>query len=459
MQSLDIVFAYPGDGNLEALLQIVKSHIHFPIFPNLRTLSISVLQCPADLEILDCLVSPSISSLYITFHPEDDDNNEDEDEDEGEELEDLIPMSTSGAQLLRFARQLHLRHFLCHASAPLVDEALSLSREISVVIDTQPQLEVLELANFEGLLAGPLTTSATLKNLTSAAFITPAGTLTSHQPSELLTEQHSFPNLHGLLAYVTTEEVPFLLSAITSPHLSGLDIAVARSQDPQAPAELSPILDEVQRFENLTSICLHFLGVLVPWRTLEPLLACTRVKIVELDGDGLSTTIGDEKIQLMAQAWPHLRELYIRDFKRYPRRMAVHDPPAVSLQALVSLTRHCPLLKTLSIAINASTIPVDVPVGYAMRRVGFPCSVVDANEVAVAEFIVGIWPYLQHDRSAYSRDPYVGSEGPISRAMGDRWEMIWKFVGQLQRNERIGERRGFMQEWAARVSQRKCILQ
>ncbi|KAJ7174930.1 hypothetical protein C8R46DRAFT_1082069 [Mycena filopes] len=126
----------------------------------------------------------------------------------------------------------------------------------------------------------------------------------------------------------------------------------------------------------------------------------TVVQLIPASGIDLS----DDDILSLAQAWPHLRTLFL------PTRLPYTPAKALTLRSLLNLAEHCHELKALQMVVDASTIPPVEPNRNKPRVM--QCALeywqVGASAISlplqVARFLSAMFPALTSvntDRGAY----------------------------------------------------------
>ncbi|KAH7929962.1 hypothetical protein BV22DRAFT_93909 [Leucogyrophana mollusca] len=153
---------------------------------------------------------------------------------------------------------------------------------------------------------------------------------------------------------------------------------------------------------------------------------------------GCTFSLDDDDLECMALAWPQLEVLDLRTVRGWG------EHPRVTLEGLPRLLRHCPSLKTLGLAIDASTIgagrsrPGRGVCNTSITKLELAYSPIE-NWVYVATFLSDILPSV---KSLEAWDDHVYDVWGDCITYARRWARVEKMLGAFA-NVRRQERRWF----------------
>lgn len=402
-----------------------------PLFPGLRSLRITAAASELTPKVMASLVSPSIHHLTMKF--------------DGMQA----PLESSSViEAITMTRSLQLRTAFIKATskAPLCP---NVTVAIAEAIRSQPRLRSLCVI---GMAPHAMEMFAAASRLEGLEVITvtewenarrgvhnEVGTLAA------LAGGDTFPSLKNISMTLAREALPSTLASITSSSLKHLKLRLKESSISSA-YPLDGCLDELHRFTSLITIALAFPHTTSTWADFAPLLICSRLRILKLEGRVLPAVIGNQELENMARSWPQLEVLTIEgdSSRAYLERSSTNEDerPRVNLSGLICLAVHCPRLRKLRLSIDARIIPNmgSFPaVGEKVKELSFPMSCVASGgdeERSIARFIADLWP----NQEPPSPQGPAGDHGPWANIavrhprwlQGDDecpiWGRIWMMV-------------------------------
>lgn len=443
VKEFDLVLSDWQD-NLLPILQVLRLVGFSPIFPNLRRLNIIISNPPHTADVLHSLITPTLKSVHVEIR----------------EGLATLPDLAGILQMIEAIQQVQLTELSFSCSHPILSASSELVVGIAQAIEAQPRLRALDVFDAEGRFKMPFVHASQLPQLQRVRFqqSTPyEDPWDSIAYVERAIPTRGFPSLLEAGIESLAEDVPTVLAAITSPHLTALDLLVQgpNDEDEEAQPDADPLsnldgaFDDLNRFTQLASVKIIFPASRLKWADLTPLLSCHLLKRIALEGYRLSLLIGDAEMGYMAQSWPELQELFIQDPTRIEQPLRGHDKeesaPQVSLRGLSVLGLHCPHLAKLTISVDARYPPSEIAaqaIGSKMHDLRLPYSwlnkkVESAETVAAA--IVTMWPNQRMPKSGQElfwiserweptdRHPSWFSESYRQRVDGP-WQRIWTEV-------------------------------
>lgn len=382
-----------GPCDLGGLLAILHHLNKSPIFPNLKTLSVSIsANFPYPLDtIISSVFCPNIQALHL-------------------EIEDAAPHTTA---LLAATHKLQLDELEIRVRTSEWDDSTTLA--LADAIAAQNHLKRLRVYDTRGRMKQPWTAASNSADLEEVTFM---DLFCNHYPfaglylDPLLIETKGFRSLRSLAIDGTAANVSAALNAVTSSRLTELEIMlqVEGENETMPLSNFDGAIKNVGRFTGITCFQIAFPTSIAAWDDFLPLLACRRMEDCVLSGLRTSCIIGDQELLLMAQAWPQLRSLVIDDYAQkrninertermmtrlYPDYQAL--PPKLTLGGLKSLAVHTPLLRRLCVAVDARSPEGDpdrILVGAAVETLELAHSWTNEDSAkAVASFICRAWPH------------------------------------------------------------------
>lgn len=395
VKSFDLDLCH-GPCDLGGIVNAIHRFNVVPVFPNLRTLSISIASAYDLREVLPAILCPTIRVLHLHIG----------------DPEDAADPAT--LQILAATHSLQLEELVVYGG---FDDDMTLAA-VADAVAAQADLKRLRIYDVPSRITQPWTAASQLSSLEEVTFFDdysykhPLTTFSFElEPPEMGTR--GFPSIRRLKVDGTAETLPSTLDTITSPDLADIEIMLQGPRgdhaDPTSNFLVNGAIGGVGRFANIKSFQFFFPTSVASWKDFLPLLACRRLQICVLSGLGVSRIVGDQELQLMAQAWPELEELVIKDYARmsdlgkttahmvsqiYPGYQGM--PPRVTLGGTQRLATHSPLLRRLSIAVDARSPPSEtdhVIVGASLKSLELDYSWTDDTAgKAVATFISRAWP-------------------------------------------------------------------
>ncbi|KAH7929961.1 hypothetical protein BV22DRAFT_93760 [Leucogyrophana mollusca] len=184
--------------------------------------------------------------------------------------------------------------------------------------------------------------------------------------------------------------------------------------------------------------------------TFEPLFPLRNLRTLSIIS-GCTFSLDDDDLKRMALAWPQLEVLELGTLHGWGGR------PQITLEGLPQLLRHCPSLRTLGLAIDATTVGarLDRPghgvCNTSIKELELADSPI-ANPVYVAAFLSDILPSVK-SLEAWG-DPVDDDEGEGDKYMR-RWARVEKMLDaftNVRNQERrwlngLGDSEGEMDDW------------
>lgn len=298
------------------------------------------------------------------------------------------------------------------------------SSAVAALIEAQEQLAHLEVTDFFQRFRAPFMAASHLPCLVSASFSTLSFVSPITTALSFIIQTRSptagFLSLEDLESDIAASQVPRLLSLVGS---AGLQTLRLRFEQPGV--SLSEPLNGVGRFKALTTVRLWFDSMQGRWEDFRPLLLCTKLRSVTLEGERASKIFGDAELCAMAQAWSGLREIQIKDtFRKDVGDPDIDNedrtyPPTATLAGITTFAAHCPFLTTLILSIDArhnSFHPTSIETARSVQTLWFPNSLEGGRHFRIARFIAEQWPYHQYPQPSF----YI----PVMKA-DDPWRRIW----------------------------------
>lgn len=387
------------------------------IFPNLRSLEIGILchpQSPVDF-FQDLMLPLQLRTLKITL-------------DEDAMSSDMIRALTATVHRVRR----DLRDF--NLIGPESEEANIVwtghQDDITQLIHDLPRLSILNLENIEEGFAERWTLASDMEDLEQMTIIS------TRVP---VSERYSFPT-HGFgkLIGVDVGRIPVhafekVLASIQSSELQTLSLYAEPKEDGEGAMDLTGRLSgHFKRWSWLKYVQLDFGGGVVNWEDILPLLSCREMEEISLTFIGSSAIIKDGDLKSMAQAWPLLEKLEIKDLDLEDGHDTYSNvPPAATLHGLIPLAQHCPSLNTLSISVAVHGVgeehqSLDVVSNVENLNLGW--SWADPTDSAdklddVGAFIVKMWPNQER-----APDRTLWLDSGRDEQQTDTWAYIWEIV-------------------------------
>ncbi|KAH7929960.1 hypothetical protein BV22DRAFT_93819 [Leucogyrophana mollusca] len=216
----------------------------------------------------------------------------------------------------------------------------------------------------ESLACGEITPDAychlaQLPSLKSLSFRTPSGLTATGSPQG--SSAYAFATLESLEIYSNTFSPSALFFPSTSSPLRRFSIKLVADNSQPNPIAISQI------FNSLASRCtpdthlrilLDLSRIDLPTSRVEsaltldnfsPLLSCRNLRAFSIKS-GYLFVLDDHDLGQMARAWPHLEILELGTSHGW------EGLSQITLQGLTPLLRHCPLLRTLGLSLNATTV-------------------------------------------------------------------------------------------------------
>ncbi|GJE90503.1 F-box protein [Phanerochaete sordida] len=170
----------------------------------------------------------------------------------------------------------------------------------------------------------------------------------------------AFPALRSLALATHIPQATLFLAQPHAPHnISSLRLHVLA---PAPPPAVHALLGAATSCTSLTSLTIDFLlGPGAPIAapppaharlsldTLRPLLACTRLQVLEIRWD-YALALHDADMPALAAAWPLLHTLHL-----HADALPSHTPPPLTLAALLPFAALCPHLETLALHLDGDT--------------------------------------------------------------------------------------------------------
>lgn len=426
--------ASPAGQNLFGLVRALHHLNVLPIFPNLKSLSITTYRPRPILDLIPSVLCPTIRVLQV-------------------QVQEPVDMTT--LELLRATQQLKLHGLDVQSYSPDRDIATAVSEAISA----QTNLKRLHVYDVPGRLQQPWLAASRLPHLEEVHFFDsnpynyPLDTPFIDYPMKT---SGGFPSLRRAKLDGTAMTLPVALAAFTTTTLEVLQIVVHApdASEVDLSFDIGGVMREAYRFTSLKSFQLTFPTAKATWEHLSPLLACRGMEKISLFGYRLSQIIRDTELLLMAEAWPELEVMIIDDFirreefkERRPRLVLDPEyqraPPGVTLSGIQGLVGRLPKLRRLGIAVDARNPPDDAAssdVGHAVKSVLLPHSWTDRPTAdAVVAFICRVFPNqtlpAEATRLDWIRGHYLNSwrtawKGPSLDVDGEDgpWPAIWDQV-------------------------------
>ncbi|KZP11750.1 hypothetical protein FIBSPDRAFT_898746 [Athelia psychrophila] len=131
-------------------------------------------------------------------------------------------------------------------------------------------------------------------------------------------------------------------------------------------------------------------------REIRPLLACTRLKKLHIEFDRSLDGFDNAAIQVMAAAWPRLRNIILIPFPP-------EQPSLCTIHCLIDLARGCRDLEGVGITFSSSPEPYDIQgaarslTHYSLEEMHVGYSLLDKSSVpGIAAFLAELFPNLDH---------------------------------------------------------------
>ncbi|KAJ6501114.1 hypothetical protein C8R47DRAFT_1193465 [Mycena vitilis] len=217
----------------------------------------------------------------------------------------------------------------------------------------------------------------------------------------------SAADVHTLFTTITAS---VSASTLTQLHLDCCRLWETGSPDPQSNLVHPSTLVLLLCFENLTELHLTFAA---------------------------GFDLDDDTVSQMARAWPRLEDLYLAGVLP----TASGTRPRTTLASLSAIARHCPRMRSLTIAFDGSTIPPSAAVSLGV--VGQQKSLHDLNVLhspittvsGMEQFLLGVFPNLREVRVS-------GSSSEEADSRYERWQKVstgcWRhFYGYLLQREQV----------------------
>lgn len=165
------------------------------------------------------------------------------------------------------------------------------------------------------------------------------------------------------------------------------------------------------------------------WEDWVPILGCHRMEEISMAGRYAGSSLNDDSLERMAEAWPRLRDFSVLNPDWRLRRDYMGDAPYITLFGLAHFSHRCPSLLSIAISVDARGIgpsPPPFEMGSKLHSLNLRYSVAHPTEIKdVATFISKTWP--QHNQKS-SRDAWEESDRPETIS---RWRDIWSTVDSI----------------------------
>lgn len=358
-----------------------------PLFPGLRSLRITAAASELAPKVMATLACPTIRQLNLKF--------------DGMHSPLNAP---SVIETVNLTRSLELRTAFIKLTSR-VPMCPSVPLAVADAIRSQRTLESLCFMGMAPHTMEMFAAASELKVLRALSLTEWEGTWEDIQDDDATfacaEEGGTFPSLKNISFSLTRVALPSALACITSPNLKHLTLRLKEPRGP-GPYHLDSCLDNLRLHTRLATIQLTFSRTTSTWEDLLPLLACSRLQCLKLEGYLLPATIGDQELKNMAESWPLLEVLTI-EYESCRANLArnsnkADERPRITLAGLVCLATHCPALRKLRLSIDASVVP-DAPAfpvtGGKMKDISFPLSPVvsgGTGDRAIARFLTELWP-------------------------------------------------------------------
>ncbi|KAG8883405.1 hypothetical protein FRB97_006687 [Tulasnella sp. 331] len=242
-----------------------------------------------------------------------------------------------------------------------------------------------------------------------------------------------------------------ILGTIAASTMKSLRIAVYPSAPDPPPM---PPLKIVSRLSNLREIQLDFDFKWTRWEHFQPLLKCSRLRLVRLVCPRSSLDIDDGTVEEMARSWPELRELNVaycwgdqNDWDGiYGWSADDRAAPPITLTGLACFGGLCPYLSSLTISVDArpenqkQSLSDHLPL-LSLRKANLAYSMVGAEQSAsaIANMIDRMWPNLEVGWTDWcsGQPEYDGDEEFVNgREEMETWKAVWEATGKQDHWER-----------------------
>ncbi|KAK7020359.1 hypothetical protein R3P38DRAFT_3272166 [Favolaschia claudopus] len=170
---------------------------------------------------------------------------------------------------------------------------------------------------------------------------------------------------------------------------------------------------------------------MIPLHSIQLLFCFANLTTVSITSH-LGFHLNDEELKTVAVAWPCLQVLHLRCGE-----LAPYDKPGLSLHSLSTLAKYCVSLKTLTLSLDATSVP-DLPSittahqptpQLALRHLDVDRSPISAPSIYVARFLFSFFPNLTTIRTARTfldnDEPDEPEETIQAIVYYDRWLEVW----------------------------------
>lgn len=358
-----------------------------PLLPSLHSLRIRVVTGSLQ-NILRMLLHPSLRKLQIDFLSSPDITTV------FRGVPEIMREATGGLENLSIVTASSLSH-AAHS-------------ELSTVVRSNPHLRQLAVADIGDEYHATVEAAGELSELEEASFLSEI----LRREGPVFKPSRGFHSLVNFKTDIATESIPDLLQCLESDRLEELTLySYARTPNPAVH------MQGLQRYSSLKLIDLWLDSTGPVWQgAILPLLSCSRMESVEISINDMASQIDDSMTKTMARAWPDLHNLALSH--TVIREGAT---PAATLQGLVWFAVHCPALRCLSIAVDASSLQEGenfefAAIGFALEELDLSGSHADGCEERIAGFIFRMWP----NQTVETQEYHPGEE--------HRWRRIREIV-------------------------------
>lgn len=413
VRSLELEFSGPGGQEIASLLRSLHINGSKHILPNLYSLSVTVTQIPQASLHLHPLLSHSLEWLQVVF-----------------ETEAQQPENTTDAVIASFTDVINSvgNLSLDVLSISVADERLKSSSmatdAVGRLIGRNPSLTYTEINDFHYRLSSPFISASKVPHLREAqfsvlSFSSPIANIAFLPQQQDIPPQSAFVELETLAVDLASRDTDHVLSLVSHAPLTSLRLHLEQPGE-----KIDRSLRTIGQFGGLKSVTLWFPDVRGEWKDLVPLLACTELRTVDLHGVGMASAVGDSEILAMANSWPRLQKLWLRELPGDADETTVSPSPVLTLSGISRVAERCRELTALAAPVNARPpLPHHLVTGLGphVRDLWFPHSVLDGNEVDVAQFIAQHWPnHIYPSPSALL--------GIAEMRDGDPWKEVWNMA-------------------------------
>lgn len=238
-----------------------------------------------------------------------------------------------------------------------------------------------------------------------------------------------FPSLHYLVLEMTTlSAISIFLHLVDPDEITELDICtVWRPEEPTLSTELTVL----RRFSYLQFVTFVWNSTQTDWPSLfEPLLACRLLRLLDVTCLEPPTYITDERLLILAQNWPDIVRLNIKDLGGQEDR-PVDWIPRATLQGLACFVKRCPALRGVGLSVDACDTPEDFVVEALANKLNWMrLHYSEADD----ESFGGIVHLLSHMLPIIKPGAIAGDfiEWDLDSVQGEIWEQIYERVRELR---------------------------